>query len=86
MGKRKAENELTRFVWKRNPLFDINLLNEVELFNPYSHNNQKQLWEEVAQALFQSALNMKVTGRSCRERTSELLKIHRRGELASIRS
>ncbi|KAJ6642644.1 hypothetical protein Bhyg_07597 [Pseudolycoriella hygida] len=40
----------------------------------------------VADTLKSGVLNMKVTGRSCRERTAELLKVFRKNELISIRT
>lgn len=83
MGKRKADEELTRFVWKRNANYDISLL--LEAF-PFAFNNQKPKWEEIAEALRDSSYQMNVTGRSCRERVTELLKNHRKNELSSIRS
>lgn len=85
-GKRKAEEDLTKFVWKRNRRYDFELLSQVELFNPYACDNPKTIWTEVADTLKDGALQMKVTDRSCRERTTELIKIHRAGELQSIRA
>lgn len=73
-------------MWKRNPQYDFSLLSEVELFNPYAFAKQNVLWDEIAQALLEGPLKMKVTGRSCRDRATELLKLHRKGELASLSS
>lgn len=86
MGKRKAEKELTRFVWKRNPQFDIELLTHVEAYNPFVFSNQKIMWHEVSHTLIEGPLKMNVSARSCRERVAELLKNHRKGELVSSRA
>lgn len=85
MGKRKAEDELSRFVWKRKSEYDMNLLDQVQGYNPFAFNNQKRSWVEVAETLRED-FHMKVTDRSCRERVSELLKSHRQNELSSIRA
>lgn len=81
-----SEKELIRFVWKRNPRYDLILLGEVESKNPYAFNKQKGVWFEIANVLQNCALKMKVTDRSCRERVTELLKSHRKSELASVRT
>lgn len=86
MGKRKADDELSRFVWKRNPQYDIALLYQVEAFNPFALTNQKTGWIDISNALKESELRMKVSDRSCRERVTELLKTHRKDELSSIRA
>lgn len=87
MSKRKPEDELTRFVWKRNPQYDITLLGQVEGFNPFAYKNQKPWWIEVAEAIREVDPRMGgVTDRNCRERTMELLRLHRKNELLSIRS
>lgn len=80
MNKRKSEDELLRFVWKRNENYDISLLSEVESRNPYAFQNQKPVWVEVAEVLQEGPLKMKVSDRSCRERVSELLKTHRKDD------
>lgn len=86
MSKRKPEEELTRFSWKRNPQYDITLLGQVEGFNPFAYKNQKPWWVEVAEALREIDSRIKATDRNCRERTMELLRLHRRNELSSIRA
>lgn len=83
MGKRKADVELVKFVWKRNRNYDIMLLSEVQSRNPYAFKNSKSVWEEIASELQKGSLQMKVTFRSCRERVSELLKVHRLNERRS---
>ncbi|KAJ6642646.1 hypothetical protein Bhyg_07599 [Pseudolycoriella hygida] len=75
-----------RFIWKRNVKYDLSLLAEVNSRNPFAFNNPKQIWMDVADTLKSGVLNMKVTGRSCRERTAELLKVFRKNELISIRT
>lgn len=86
MGKRKADNELERFVWKRNIHYDIQLLNEVEQFNPFATKHQKAAWEQISLNLRESPIAMNATSRSCRERVTELLKQHRKGERLSIQT
>lgn len=86
MGKRKADDELERFVWKRNVQYDINLLCEIEQFNPYASRNQKPAWEEVATALKDNPSMVNVTARSCRERAEELLRKYRKDEQLTIRT
>ncbi|KAJ6647856.1 hypothetical protein Bhyg_03079 [Pseudolycoriella hygida] len=86
MGKRKADDELERFVWKRNILYDIQLLNEIEQFNPYASRNQKPVWDEIAEHLMDHPMAMKVSARSCRERAAELLKNHRQNERSSLQT
>lgn len=86
MGKRKSEDELVRFLWRRNLKYDLLLLTEVESKNPYACYNQKPVWIDVASALQQGVLQMKVTERSCRDRVTELLKLHRKDELRSAQS
>lgn len=79
-SKQKEESELTKFVWKRNPTYDMSLLYETESRNPFAFNNQKPKWVEIAKVLQDGPLKMKVTDRSCRERVTELLKVHRKEE------
>ncbi|KAJ6647857.1 hypothetical protein Bhyg_03080 [Pseudolycoriella hygida] len=86
MGKRKADDELERFVWKRNILYDIQLLNEIEQFNPYASRNQKPVWNEISEHLMDHPMAMKVSARSCRERAAELLKNHRQNERSSLQT
>ncbi|KAJ6637050.1 hypothetical protein Bhyg_09776 [Pseudolycoriella hygida] len=86
MGKRKADDELERFVWKRNIILDIQLLNEIELFNLYALRNQKPVWDEIAEHLMGHPMMMKASGRSCRERAAQLLKNHRRNERSSVQT
>lgn len=74
----------SRFVWKRNIKYDLQLLHEVNSKNPFAFNNQKPVWMDVAKSLQEGHLKMKVTDRSCRERVTELLKKHRKDELISI--
>lgn len=83
MGKRKCDNELVRFVWKRNVEYDVMLMSEVQERNPFAFKNVKPVWNEIAQALRNCSLQMKVTDRSCRERATELLKMHRQKERRS---
>lgn len=83
MGKRKCEEELSNFVWKRNFTYDIELLLEVQSKNPFAFRNQKQVWIEIAERLKNGEMKMKVTERSCRDRVTELLKTHRRNERQS---
>lgn len=83
MPKRKCDDELQKFVWKRNIQFDIMLLTEVEAKNPFAFKMQKKAWEEIAEHLQNCPLKMKVTHRSCRERMAELLKVHRGEESQS---
>lgn len=83
MGKRKADDELERFVWKRNIRYDIQLLSEIEQVNPYALKNQKPAWDEIAEQLIKHPMAMKVTARSCRDRAVELLKAHRQNERKS---
>lgn len=85
-SKRKPDDELTRFVWKRNPQYDITLLGEVEGYNPFAHKNQKPMWIEVANSIREQDPRMKVNDRNCRERTMELLRLHRKNELSSVRA
>lgn len=80
MGKRKCEDALLRFVWKRNVMYDVMLLSEVQSKNPYAFNKQKPVWIEIATVLSNGALKMQVTDRSCRERVMDLLKTHRQNE------
>lgn len=82
----EEQNQLSRFVWKRNIKYDLSLLSEVNSRNPFAFNNQKPVWCDVAKALQEGDLTMKVTDRSCRERVAELLKNHRKNELTSIRT
>lgn len=86
MGKPKSDNELVRFLWRRNPKFDVMLLEQVQTKNPFAFKNQKQTWIEIAKVLQEGNLKMKVSDRSCRERVAELLKIHRKGERESARA
>lgn len=86
MGKRKAESELERFVWKRNIQYDIQLLTEIEQFNPFATKHQKPAWDEISLNLRDSPIAMNVTSRSCRERVTELLRQHRKGERLSIQT
>ncbi|KAG4069800.1 hypothetical protein HA402_006815 [Bradysia odoriphaga] len=83
MPKRKCDGELVKFVWKRNVKYDVMLLSEVEAKNPFAFKNAKRTWEEIADVLQKCPLQMKVTHRSCRERVSELLKVHRGEEQRS---
>lgn len=62
------------------------LLEEVQTKNPFAFKNQKSVWADIAKVLAEGPLKMKVTDRSCRERVTELLKIHRRDELDSVRA
>ena len=75
-----------RFFWKRNIKYDLQLLSEVNSRNPYSLSNQKEIWQNVAKALQNSYLKMKVTGRSCRDRVTELLKNYHKDDYKSIRA
>ncbi len=86
MKNKKSDEELTRFVWKRNPRYDVTLLVEVEKRNPYSFHKPKPVWEMIAKTLREGSLKMRVTGRSCRERVNDLLKKHRKEEGKIIRS
>lgn len=86
MGKTKSEDELLRFVWKRNLKYDLQLLCEVESQNPYASDKPKEVWTLIAKILREGALKMKVTERSCRERVNELLKNHRKNELKSLQA
>lgn len=86
MSKKKSEKELVRFVWSRKIEYDLFLLLEVQDRNPFSFKKSKHVWEEVAESLRKCELQMKVTDRSCRERVGELLKKHRKDEIAIIRS
>lgn len=80
MGKRKSDSELVRFSWKRNNNYDIMLLSEMQAKNPLAFKNSKPAWESIAMELQKCPLQMKVTHRSCRERVSDLIKMHRRKE------
>lgn len=83
MVKRKCAEELVRFVWKRNSMYDIELLLEVQSKNPFAFHNQKPVWNDIAKTLQVGDLKMKVTERSCRDRIVELLKMHRQNERQS---
>lgn len=80
MGKRKCAENLVRFVWKRNPMYDVLLLSQVKSKNPYSFDNQKSVWTDIANVLQKGALKMKVTERSCRERVTHLLETYRQND------
>lgn len=84
MGKRKADAELERFVWKRNIQYDINLLGEIEQFNPFASKNQKPAWEEVAMALRENPSMANVNARNCKERAADLLRNFRKDERITI--
>ncbi len=86
MGKRKSDDELEKFVWKRNIQFDIQLLTEVGQINPFASKNQRTGWENVAQCLQDGPIPMQVTSRSCRERVFDLLKWHRKGEILRVQT
>lgn len=86
MSRRKSEGELVRFVWSRNAEYDYLLLLEVKSRNPFSFKKQKSIWEDIANALQECELKMKVSPRSVRERVTELLKKHRKNEETIIRS
>lgn len=86
MSKKKSAKELVRFVWSRKIEYDLFLLLEVQDRNPYSFKKSKPVWEEVAESLRKCELKMRVTDRSCRERVAELLKKHRKDEIAIMRS
>lgn len=84
MGKRKADDELERFVWKRNIQYDINLLGEIEQYNPFASKNQKTVWEDVAVSLRENASMAHVSARNCRERAAELLRNFRKDERITV--
>ena len=86
MTKRKGSGGGNRFSWKRNPKFDILLLQEVESKNPFAFGKPKPIWEDIAVSLQNSDFKLKVTARSCRERTSDLLESFRKDEIASSRA
>lgn len=86
MGKRKADSELERFVWKRHIRYDIQLLSEVEELKPYASKNQKPAWDSIAENLQDHPVPMNVTSRCCRDRVTDLLKSHRKGERLSIQT
>lgn len=86
MNRKKSDNELVRFVWSRKIEYDFLLLIEVHQRNPFSFKKSKPVWKDIAEALRNSELQMKVTDRSCRERVGELLKKHRKEEGVIIRS
>ncbi|KAJ6646119.1 hypothetical protein Bhyg_01329 [Pseudolycoriella hygida] len=84
MGKRKADDQLERCESNRCIRYDIQLLKEVEQFNPFAFKNQEPIWENIVEALRDSPIPMNVTSRSCRERVTELLQYYRKGEMLSI--
>ena len=86
MGKKVKETQLTKFVWKRNPQYDLELLAQVECKNPFAFKKDKPIWEDIAKTLQEGNLKMKVTERSCRDRTKDLLKNHRKDELESVKA
>jgi len=68
--------------------FDLALLGETESINPYSVPIRKAstLWQEVAENLNKSNLEMKATGRNCSLRVKTLLKSFREEEAISIKA
>ena len=86
MTRRKASGSGLQFSWKRNPKSDILLLQEVESKNPFAFAKPKPIWEEIALSLQNSDLQLNVTDRSCRERTSDLLECFRKDEIQSARA
>jgi hypothetical protein len=77
-----------KFHFSSNVKFDLALLSETESVNPYSASKQKSgpLWDDVAQNLINSNLEMPVNGRRCRERVTQLLKEHIQHEALSLKA
>ena len=86
MSRRRSSELQVRFSWKRNPQYDLMLLTEVESQNPFAFKRPKPIWDEIATTLQESNLQMKVTGRSCKDRALDLIVMHRRDELQSSRA
>jgi len=79
---------MSRFHFKTDQKYDLALLSETISANPFSVTKlkAKPLWEEVATALRESNLNMKVSERLVRERVSKLLSKFRKAEALSFKS
>ena len=79
---------MSRFSFIKRSECYLALLRETESINPFSVPTAKSisLWDEVAVNLQSCPLQMKVTGRSCRERVSKLIAEFKGDESRSLKA